>query len=217
LEWTQFKNITSNQMVTGTPKDPVTHPVTHPVTFSPSKLDSNLKINTNLLGDRIEEYDELSQIDFSSISGFGITSSIVADIRKNKWDISRSQLETHIERFYLWASDDQNRKGIVKLRGLFCANIKQISIDGSDPLDWVKTESDLALESLLEQKRQHLLIKRQQQEELRNIEFETWMLETPVANMKELVKESQIAKFGSDRYRELARDYFNTMIWQGPK
>jgi hypothetical protein len=168
-----------------------------------SKIDSNINNNTNL-----HTNDGLDEIDFSSLEAFSITKSVIFDFRKNKWEISRSMLESHIERFAKWASESKNTNSIRNLRGLFCSNIQKIVETGHDPFDFIKTDSDVMLDSLLAKRKAHLEEMKRKKDELFEIEFETWEISHSDDSLMNLVPQNQFAHFGTPQYRALLKEYF---------
>jgi hypothetical protein len=179
-------------------------------TIDSSKLDSNIlnKYNTNLLSN-----DDLDEVDLSSCAEFGVTKSIIPDIRKNKWDVTKFQLETHIERFAIWAKNPANTEGIKNLRGLFCSNIKRIAETGTDPLDTVKTEAEHLIERMIAKRKEQLETQKKLQEELLNIEFESWLMSKSQSQLRELVPGNSLTEFGSARYKDLVKAYFKDNVW----
>jgi hypothetical protein len=177
---------------------------------SSSKLVSNNLNNTNYL----TQPDEFESVSFLKLSEVGITKSILLDIRKNKWTISRFQLESHIERFSKWILMPEKFKNIQNPRAIFCSNIKSIFESGIDPLDWIKTTTDLEVEKLLIERKTRIEAKKRQLEEAKSLDFEDWKLELSREECLKMVPENDFLKYGTDTYDHLLKDYFFNNVWQ---
>ncbi len=155
----------------------------------------------------------LSSVNFSAVEPFGITKSLLSDFQKNGWSISQEQLEAHIDRFSQWASIDPKAKTVKNFRALFCSHVATIAKTGIDPLDYIKTEVDRTTEAILVERKAILEERRRQQQEMMQVEFEIWQMDSPRAELIKLVPESSFAKFGSELYKGLLKNYFIENIW----
>lgn len=179
-----------------------------------SKLVSNLNYTNLLTQNQQVPSDELDSVSFLNLSEVNITKSIINDIRKNKWGVTKYQLETHIERFSKWILMPDKFKNIQNPRAIFCNNIKSIFETGIDPLDWIKTEADVEMNQILAERKLQLEAKKRQIEELKNLDFEEWKLTLSRGEATKLVPENDFLKFGTEVFDHMLRDHYFSQVWK---
>ena len=105
-------------------------------------------------------------------------------------------------------------KNIQNPRAIFCSNIKSIFESGIDPLDWIKTTTDLEVEKLLIERKTRIEAKKRQLEEAKSLDFEDWKIELSREECLKMVPENDFVKYGADTYDHILKDYFFNNVWQ---
>jgi hypothetical protein len=187
---------------------PESEPRTEPRTNGSSKLVSNLNSEIpNLLA------QDLREVSFAAVEPYNVTPSVLADFQKNRWHITRTELEQHIERFATWASDSKNTKGVNNLRAIFCSNIATIAKEGMDPLDYVKTAQDAILEDMLKRRTAARLERQKIETQLRDVEFQDWEESLSQNEKNKLIPPTEFLTEGSERHRLALKAHFEDHVW----
>mgnify|MGYP003374681232 CR=1 FL=1 len=177
---------------------------------APSKLVSNI-YNTNLLE------DELNDIDFHVLERFKINASVTEDIKRNKWAVTRAQIEDHIDRFSKFMSDKSSTsKTVANPRGLFFSHIKKIAETGVDPLNQYETEIDRLTRINFEQAKAKNQRRCEMESSWRDEEFKLWY-ESNREDVLKIVPEEKHAKYLSSNHKRLARTCWEGQIWPALK
>jgi hypothetical protein len=170
-----------------------------------------------------DEWSELSEIDFSILAPWKISSSIIEQIKKNQWHLTRYQLEDFIERFVIYFTEAdyaERSKDIQRPYSFFLSSIKMISAGQPDSICDVKTKAEIAQEmaiknriTRLEKEKKDRELLNEKAECLRHGEFEKWYEPLSENERTSLVPPVPAAPYGSPRYKSVALGYFTENIW----
>ncbi len=180
-----------------------------------SKLVSNN--NTNFLTREEEPIlqnssFDVSSIDVSRLGQYGITRKQIQDIQNQKLIFTTFQLQDFVERFEVYASDPKNISGIRSVPGMF-VKMAQLAADGKDPLIGVETETDRLIREQLERIKKQREDRLEKENELRELEFETWVELLDENERDQLVPPNGILKAGSQSQKIMLKNHFIEMVW----
>jgi hypothetical protein len=171
----------------------------------------------------VDPWIELRDVDFSSTEQFSIRSNVIETFKKNKWVITREQLEEHLERFVRYFTENEfekRREPIKNPYSFFLSSIKAISKGEPDPICDIETQFEILQKMALQNKIKSMEIRRRefeaiekQMDQYRNSEFEHWVLGLSDEDKTQIVPPNKIAELGSGRYKILLKDYFNQTVW----
>jgi hypothetical protein len=171
----------------------------------------------------IDSWSELRDINFSSTDQFGIRSNVIETFRKNKWVITREQLEEHLERFVRYFTEkefEKRREPIKNPYSFFLSSIKAISKGEPDPICDIETHFEISQKLAVQNKIKSMEIRRRefdavekQMDQYRDSEFEHWVTGLTDEEKIQIVPPNKIAELGSGRYKILLKDYFNQTVW----
>ncbi len=170
-----------------------------------------------------DEWTELREVDFSTLSQWNIKESVVDTFKKNKWLITREQLEDFIERFIRYFTEPEyeaRRASIRSPYSLFLNSVKTISNGEPDPICDVKTQFDIEREIALKNKQKQLEENKRRFEALekdldqyRESEFNAWASKLTQEEQIRLVPPQVMAQVGSVAYRQLLKVYYTEKLW----
>ena len=169
------------------------------------------------------EWADLYEIDFSILTPWKINSSVIEQIKKNNWQITRYQLEEFIERFFIYFTESEYQERSKEIRShysFFLSSLKMISSGQPDSICDVKTKAEQAQELAiknrmlkLEKEKRDRDMLNEKAENLREGEFEKWYAPLSENERTALVPPAPAAPYGSPRYRSMASSYFSENIW----
>ncbi len=170
-----------------------------------------------------DEWAKLREIDFSALFQWNIKESVVDTFKKNKWLVSREQLEDFIERFIRYFTEpefESRRASIRSPYSLFLNSVKAISMGEPDPICDVKTQFEIQRDIALKNKQKQLEDNRHQfeafeksMEQYRDSEFMIWVSKMNPEEQVRLVSPQPMAQVGSLAYRQLLKVYYTEQIW----
>jgi hypothetical protein len=171
----------------------------------------------------LDPWLELRDVDFSLTEQFGIRLSVIDTFKKNKWVITRDQLEEYLDRFVRYFTENEfekRREPIKSPYSFFLSSIKAISKGEPDPICDVKTQFEIAQQRALQNKFKEMELRRReieamekQLDEYRESEFEHWAMGLSEEEKVQFVPPNKMAELGSSRHQLLLKDCFNQNIW----
>ena len=170
-----------------------------------------------------DSWAELREVDFSALERWNIRNNVIESFKKNKWVVSKEQLEDHIERFARYFTEPEfevRRSKINSPLGFFLGSIKIIARGEPDPIQDVKTQIELAQEvamknrfAEMESRKRQFETFEKQLDQYRESEFEHWLSGLTREQQEQFVAPSKMAQFGSVSYRLLLKSYYTETIW----
>jgi hypothetical protein len=180
---------------------------------------SELSKNSNQVDDF---WEDLKEIDFSSLASWKINSSVIDQIKKNNWQITRYQLEEFIERFFLYFSESEYKvrsKDIRSHYSFFLSSLKMISAGQPDSICDVKTQAEQAQELAIKNKLKELeKIQKEEQvleqklEALKETHFERWLSSLSDSQKTELAPPNNFAELGTNTHKLILKSVFSETL-----
>ena len=170
-----------------------------------------------------DSWADLREVDFSALERWNIRNNVIESFKKNKWVVSKEQLEDHIERFARYFTEPEfevRRSKINSPLGFFLGSIKIIARGEPDPIQDVKTQIELAQEiamknrfAEMESRKRQFETFEKQMDQYRESEFEHWLSGLSREQQEQIVAPKKMAQFGSVSYRLLLKSYYTETIW----
>ena len=170
-----------------------------------------------------DSWAELREVDFSALERWNIRNNVIESFKKNKWVVSKEQLEDHIERFARYFTEPEfeaRRSKILSPLAFFLGSIKIIARGEPDPIQDVKTQIELAQEismknrlAELESRKRQFETFEKQLDQYRESEFDHWLSGLSQEQQEKIVAPNKMAQFGSVSYRLLLKSYYTETIW----
>ena len=170
-----------------------------------------------------DSWAELREVDFSALERWNIRNNVIESFKKNKWVVSKEQLEDHIERFARYFTEPEfeaRRSKINSPLGFFLGSIKIIARGEPDPIQDVKTQIELAQEismknrfAEMESRKRQFETFEKQLDQYRESEFDHWLSGLSKEQQEQIVSPNKMAQFGSVSYRLLLKSYYTETIW----
>jgi predicted transcriptional regulator len=177
--------------------------------------------------DPIDLWSELYDVDFSPLANWNIRSVVVDTFKKNKWMITREQLEEHLDRFVRYFTEkefEKRRESIKNPYSFFLSSIKAISKGEPDPICDIKTQFEIAQQIALQNKLKEMEIRRREFEALekqldqyKDSEFENWSAKLGDDEKSKFVPPTKMAELGSTSHKILLKNHFTQNIWPNIK
>ena len=170
-----------------------------------------------------DSWAELREVDFSALERWNIRNNVIESFKKNKWIVTKEQLEDHIERFARYFTEPEfeaRRSKINSPLAFFLGSIKIISRGEPDPIQDVKTQIELAQEismknrfAEMESRKRQFETFEKQLDQYRESEFDHWLSGLSKEQQEQIVSPNKMAQFGSVSYRLLLKSYYTETIW----
>ncbi len=174
-----------------------------------SKLVSDLNSSNSLT---TPNYDGFDSIELMPVQHFGISRKHLQDIKNQKLNVTRFQLEDFIARFGQYASKTENVRMVKNIPALFIRMVQHLA-NGEDPLLDIATPEEALLKQLLERQKLKREATAKLQRELAEGEFEIWLSELSVEDRDKLAPPNPAARSGSVQQRMLLKALFLENIW----
>jgi hypothetical protein len=191
-------------------------------TNAPSKLVSNL--NNNLLPStqvtqpiQVNQPDPTQDLDVSAINiqhlgRFNIYRKQIQDIKNQKLNFSTTSLQDFVDRFVIYASDSKNVRNVMSLPAIF-VKMAQSASKGQDPLIDIETDTDRIVRERLEELVQKRQERHNRQNQLLELEFETWIDGLQQQARDSLAPPTPLMKSGSVAQTMTLKNHFIEQIW----
>lgn len=187
----------------------VSEQITERITNEPSKLEVKNFKSSNSTSSESGIYDDYDQIDITPLEGLGISQKQIRDIKNQKLNLTRNQLESLIEKFAAYANSSGAK--IYRPAGLFVKMAQEFA-KGEDPLPHIDTSADEEIKAL----KQRLLAEKAEREkeraEIQELLFEQWWDSASREDKTSLVPEG-FAK--GEIYRMSVKAKWVEEIWPG--
>lgn len=170
-----------------------------------------------------EIWTDLYEIDFNLLAQWNIRTNVIETLKKNKWEVSRIQLEEFIERFFRYFSEkefEKRREPIKSPYSFFLSSIKAISKGEPDPICDIKTQFQIAQELAMQNKmkelerrrREYEVIEKQLEQYLES-EYSYWSSKLSSEEKTSIAPTNNIAKLGSIAHNLILKNHFVQNIW----
>jgi hypothetical protein len=161
---------------------------------------------------------DVGQIELTAVATFGITPKHLYDIKKNKWDICREDLQSIIDRLPVYLRlPDQRKTAQTLYPGIFLGFVKQKAKGGECALDFLPNENDRLIQEHLAQAMAWKAERERMQSELESVQFDRWRSALSIDELAEQIP--NLRKLGlrpeTDLYLATVKDHFKQNVWPG--
>jgi hypothetical protein len=188
-------------------------------TFASSKL-VEINSSSNLTKKEVPEqkphYFELEDINAENLYQHGVTDKQISDIRNQRLNFTAGSLQSFIDRFCEYASDEANISGVKNVRGLF-VRLAQLESKGENPLAGIKAPEDDLIDQLLAKKEQAVNDRLEKLKKLFELSFSEWIEDKDQTELNEIARPTPVMKEGSEAQKQMLKDHFRTYVYRKPE
>jgi hypothetical protein len=182
---------------------------------SPPSSSRDLYLNNSTTTQNVDNFGPnagaLKNLDFSTVTEFGITISTLNRCRELYPSVSNDQLIALTERFGQFMKT-QDAKRVQNARGFFISLAEQLS-KGVTPLDHIETREQALMREFVERAKEAKVRRELLEKEALEFAFEEWFENLDAKSRDELVAPNSVIESGSKIQMMKLKEHFRLSVW----